>query len=280
MECFRSVHFIIAFYEKGGIFTFYEKMNAESRRLETQIDEVRRRLEKLPEGNIFCTHDGNQVKWYRSQGKHQTYISKRKDRLLAEQLAEKKYLSFILQDLLQEKKAIDCYLKHCEKATGKAEQMLVNEPAYRELLSKHFKPLSQELQEWMVSSYDHNALHPEKRIIKTTSGNLVRSKSEALIDMTLQKYRIPFRYECALQLDTTKLYPDFTIRHPKTGEIYYWEHFGMMDDPEYRLDVSFKLRLYINNGIIPTYQLITTYESGEKPLGPDEIDQTVRKYFL
>ena len=88
------------------------------------------------------------------------------------------------------------------------------------------------------------------------------SKSEALIDMALFSHLIPFRYECELSLGTHILYPDFTIRHPKTDDIYYWEHFGLMDNPSYCQNVSFKLQQYSLNGIIPSIQLITTYETG------------------
>ena len=43
-------------------------------------------------------------------------------------------------------------------------------------------------------------MHPEHLICKSISGNMVRSKSEMMIDMLLFQHRIPFRYECALVL--------------------------------------------------------------------------------
>ncbi|MFQ8777759.1 MAG: hypothetical protein ACLR78_10425 [Roseburia sp.] len=61
----------------------------------------------------------------------------------------------------------------------------------------------------------------------------MRSKSEAMIAMLLHLNAIPYRYECALSLGGVTLFPDFTIRHPVTGVLYYWEHFGLMDDPAY-----------------------------------------------
>ena len=81
--------------------------------------------------------------------------------------------------------------------------------------------------------YDQNPLFPEQRIHKCASGHLVRSKSEAIIDMVLYTNQVPFRYECALTLGKTVIYPDFTIRDPSSGKTYYWEHFGMMDQPSY-----------------------------------------------
>lgn len=132
----------------------------------------------------------------------------------------------------------------------------------------------------MTSPYEHNTKYKEQLIHKTSSGNLVRSKSEAMIDMFLYMNRIPFRYECALQLGDTTLYPDFTIRHPQTGELYYWEHFGRMDDPFYYKNVFSKLHLYTSHGIIPSIHLITTYETKENPLSSEIIEKIIEHYFI
>lgn len=98
--------------------------------------------------------------------------------------------------------------------------------------------------------------------------------------MALFSHQIPFRYECELILGTHVLYPDFTIRHPKTGNVYYWEHFGLMDNPSYCRNVSLKLQEYSLNGIIPSIQLITTYETNKHPLNPEIIEKIINHYFL
>lgn len=132
----------------------------------------------------------------------------------------------------------------------------------------------------MNAPYDKNLNHPENLIHRTSSGNYVRSKSEMMIDMFLHVNNIPFRYECALELNSLIIYPDFTIRHPKTGEFYYWEHFGLMDNPSYAQNVPTKLRTYISNDIIPDINLITTYETQANPLSVEAIKMLVEYYFL
>ena len=132
----------------------------------------------------------------------------------------------------------------------------------------------------MYSPFEHNEKNPEQLIHKTISGNFVRSKSEAFIAMLLHINRIPFRYECALQLGETTIFPDFTIRHPETGQIYYWEHFGLMDNPAYCKNAFSKLQLYVSGGIIPTIHLITTYETLENPLSSELVENIVQQYFL
>ena len=108
----------------------------------------------------------------------------------------------------------------------------------------------------------------------------VRSKSEAMIAMLLHLNAIPYRYECALSLGGVTLFPDFTIRHPGTGALYYWEHFGLMDDPTYAKNAGSKLSLYAANGIIPSVHLITTYETKAYPLSAGMIEHLISYYFL
>lgn len=98
--------------------------------------------------------------------------------------------------------------------------------------------------------------------------------------MFLYMHKIPFRYECAIHLDSLTFYPDFTIRHPRTGEFYYWEHFGFVDNPNYRNKMHFKLEHFISNGILPTGHLITTFETKEQPLNPSLVEDIIKYYFV
>lgn len=256
----------------------YERALNESQRLETEINSLQRQLKRLPDGKLICSGNGKYYKWYRSDGHEKVYIPK-SERDLAERLALKKYLTLRLKNSLREKKAIDFYLRHHDSNAYQMEQSLLNLPGYNELLFSSFKPLSHELYDWMNSSYEKNNKYPEKLNYRTYSGNYVRSKSEAIIEMFLCKYKVPFRYECALQLGGVYIYPDFTIRHPKTGEVYYWEHFGLMDDLTYIKNTTSKIQLYASNGIIPTIQLITTYETKENPLNTEMVEKIVQYYF-
>ena len=257
----------------------YEKALAEHKRLEERINELERKIDELPDGRLFCVRNGGYYKWYRSDGNKQIYIPKR-ERTLAEKLAVKKYLSYLVNELKQEKMALEFYFRHHKTELKQSEKMLTDMPEYQELLSSYFSPLSEELKKWMNEPYERNLKYPEQLTQKASGNKYVRSKSEVLIDMMLAQNNIPFRYECALQLGETTIYPDFTIRHPKTGETYYWEHFGMMDSLAYRKNVSLKLQNYISSGIIPTIQLITTYETKEKQLDLDVIEKIIKEYFL
>lgn len=257
----------------------YERMLAERQRIEGQISSVKEQIETLPEGNLVCARNGSHYKWYRSDGHNQIYIPK-KDRKLAEQLAKKKYLSLLLKELENERKAITSYLQYHKQTLLPSERLLVDNTEYQKLLTSNYAPVSQELNDWSNACYESNLKYSQQLTHKTISDKFVRSKSEAIISTLLFVNKIPYRYECELQLGEIVLYPDFTIRHPKTGKTYYWEHFGRMDDPLYNKNVPLKLQTYISHGIIPDIQLITTYETAEYPLSSEKVEQIIKEYFL
>lgn len=256
----------------------YARISNERQRLQQQIDSLEHSLAALPDGKLICSHNGKYYKWYQSDGISKTYIPK-SNRTLAEQLAVKKYLSCVLDELSHEKTALDFYLRHHHSDSDQAIRLLTETPGYTELLSPYFKSAQQENQDWMNAPFEQCTKNPEHLIHKTLSGHFVRFKSEAMIDSHLFATHIPFRYECALSLGNTVIYPDFTIRPPKTGEIFYWEHFGLMDDPSYSRTTATKLQTYITNGIIPSIQLITTYETQKNPLGTEVIHKIIEHYF-
>lgn len=146
-------------------------------------------------------------------------------------------------------------------------------------MAPYFTPISQELLTWTNNPYDQNPYHPEGLIHRSISGKLLRSKSESIIDMILFQEKIPYRYECQLLLGDQIIYPDFTIRHPHTGKLFYWEHFGQMDNPEYYTKACSKIHLYVSHGIIPTINLITTYETKSFPLASEDVKEIVDHYF-
>lgn len=255
-----------------------ETLLTQSKRLEAEIKSLQAKLQHFPDGKIICAQNEGRYKWYRSDGKHRTYIPK-KEHDLAEQLAMKKYLTLRLEECRQEKHAIDLYLRHYPSLESPSRKLLTSS-GYRELLAPYFTPDEDTFTSWMNAPFETNPKNPEHLTFQTVSGRYVRSKSESIIDMLLYTNHIPFRYECALSLGGATLYPDFTILHPITGKIIYWEHFGLMDDPGYRSTAHSRLQLYTSHGIIPTIHLITTFETKDNPLSPEYVKKTIQQYFL
>lgn len=261
---------------KGGITTFYENALKEYQRLTAKLATIQKQLSTLPEGKLFCTTQNKYAKWYVTTKDGCHYIPK-KDKVFAMKLAQKKLLLKQQKDYTHEKNALDFYLRHHKPYSW--HKLFTEAPEYQDLLREAFTPPRQELAEWANSPYPKNLSYPEQLQYKSSSGLFVRSKSESMIALFLQMYKIPFRYECALTFDNATIYPDFTIRHPATGAFIYWEHFGLMDDPLYQKNTISKLQLYTSNGIIPSIHLITTFETKDHPLSPETIENIIKLHF-
>ena len=53
----------------------------------------------------------------------------------------------------------------------------------------------------------------------------------------------------------------------------------MMDDPDYIRKAYRKMQLYTENGIIPSVNLIMTFETLENPLDSEMLEEIVHFYF-
>lgn len=257
----------------------YRRALMSSEQVKKEITKIEQDLKDMPEGKFVCSHTGPYTKWFSSDGKKYTYIPKR-ERWLAEKLLLKKQYLKRLRYLKREQKAINYYLNHHDKKAAEEESAFFASIEFQDLLASTYKTQSEELQEWAQAPYNANPNHPESLKHRAASGKMVRSKSEAQIDYFLTKCKIPFRYECELEIGGKIIYPDFTIRHPVTGDLFYWEHFGMMDDPDYCSKTHSKLHLYTSNGIYPTINLIATYETQDNPLDMEMIEKIIEYYFL
>ena len=76
--------------------------------------------------------------------------------------------------MLQEKKAIESYFKYHVETDESLLALFSDDSGYNELLKNYYKPVSQELQEWMSAPYEQNPAFPEQLIHKGVSGNLLR----------------------------------------------------------------------------------------------------------
>lgn len=255
----------------------YEQLQHEYANIESQLASIQKQIASLPPGKLICAKNGKHYKWYQSDGHTSVYLPK-KCRSTAEKLAYKKYLSQQQTELLRTQKALRAYLDH--DSPHNSTDFFAKHPELNSLLASHLKPISQELADWTTADYESNPNFPQHLTLKSISGHFVRSKSESLIDMLLFTKQIPFRCECALKLGEVTIYPDFTIRHPRTGKYYYWEHFGLADDYRYGQNICSKLQLYISNDLIPSIHLITTFETKESPLSVDTIQKIINEYFL
>lgn len=257
----------------------YNLIIKERIKLISQIEVLKKNLSELPKENLLCTKNGKNTKWYISNGMTPIYIPKSK-RSLAEALAIKKYYTMQLNELMMEVNSLDKYLASHKDSNIKASCLFDETSNYKELLKSHFQAIPKDQQDWQNATFDHNTSHPKALIHTTFAGHKVRSKSEVIIANSLFINKIPYRYECGVHFDNIMMYPDFTICHPENMKIYYWEHFGMMDSISYRETTFNKLRIYSNNGIVPSINLIATFETQRHPIDSGKIQSIIQEYFL
>ncbi len=129
----------------------------------------------------------------------------------------------------------------------------------------------------------------EDRLIhRTQRGDVVRSKSEVIIaDLLLTKGLQHYLYEKRLVgSDGSVRYPDFTIEDAATGQTVYWEHLGMLHDPEYRARWDKKLAWYRDQEILPHEEgggpggtLIVTRDDEKGGIDSGQLEQLVEMVF-
>ena len=247
-------------------------------KLDKQIKHVEEMLETLPPGSFICSRRGKGYKWEQYLNGEKNYIKKEK-RKLAEKLAYKKFLTAMLDDLKNEKLSLEFFLRHRNTEMPEHLKLLEESPEIQNLISPYFIPFNKGLKKWMEEPYEKYEEFSDYLKIDTYIGIKVRSKSEAFICNQLYLNKIPFRYECALHIGSETFYPDYTIRHPKTGEIYYWEHLGAIDKPEYVRRNYRKIQTYNMNGIYQTEKLILTYETESNPFNEAKAKKIIEDYF-
>ena len=195
----------------------------------------------------------------------------------------KKYAQLELDYLRKKRSAIENCLQISEVSSG-AEDLLKEQSPYRDLILPYYSNHSrnsEKLAAWAQAEYISNPDYPDGKKFHTKKGELVRSKSEVFIADALFTHRIPYRYEQKLDLGSAGyFFPDFTVCHPRYLKTIYWEHFGLMDSEDYAHKAYRKLDIYTLNGIIPTLNLITTFETKENPIDSYVIEKNIKDFFL
>lgn len=121
--------------------------------------------------------------------------------------------------------------------------------------------------------------HAEGLIHRTRRGIPVRSKSEVIVADTLDRLGISYEYEKPL-VPVSKprdfRLPDFTVSYQ--GDVFYWEHLGMLNVPAYLESWERKLEWYKTNGFID--QLITSEDAADGGIDAAAIERQARERVM
>ena len=251
---------------------------------EARVRQLEKVLRESPDGNLRIIQKNGKYFFDIRKAEHgvrkSRYISKDNQTLL-EQYAKKRFAAELLPKLRGNLNAANAFitlhsgLEETEIAAG----------LHPEILSKcssiYLSP-EEYAQNWLNSRGPEQIIIGSPPNIKTIRGELVRSKSEAIIDNCLHSHGLIFQYERGLYLPTNSYatFPDFTILLLSSLEEMYWEHFGMMDDPDYADSALKKISNYILNGIIPGKNLICTFETRNQPLSSVDVETYIKEFLL
>ncbi|MFL8887770.1 hypothetical protein [Helcococcus kunzii] len=207
------------------------------------------------------------------------YISKDNPKLI-KSLANKSYLPKLKKLVNKRLYQLNNILK--DYSETEIDDIYENLNTYRkELITPVVPTAKQNLETWKATPYSGNEFVTNAPLIDTNKGDQVKSKSEKIIADKLYALGIPYKYECPLVIDKyTKFYPDFTLIDPFTNKEMYWEHFGMIDNPEYAAAAIKKIAIYEKNGIQMGINLIVSFESSKSGLDNSYIDCLIKRYFI
>ncbi|MGX8774077.1 MAG: hypothetical protein ACSW8G_03355 [Bacillota bacterium] len=113
--------------------------------------------------------------------------------------------------------------------------------------------------DWGNRPYEQSDFMTEFKRHTTSRGLKVRSKSEALICECCYKFNLPFRYEQVHLIGDKLIAPDLTFED-YWRDFFFWEHLGMMDNPEYAERNFKKLERYYDAGLVPGDNLILSFD--------------------
>lgn len=236
-----------------------------------------REIKDLPDGAIIKRGDENYYIKGRYNGKQFMTALDPSDKSIYKQLVLKRYIKKELPVLKNQIRLFESFIEKSKILDPCRFKSEMTEP-YRDLcgldifLQGDFDP-----EQWKEQEYKRNPFYPEGLIHMTGNGIRTRSKSETMIGMQLERSGFSFRVEEELVLSDKIFYPDFTVLQHEIRRLIYWEHLGLIDDPEYVMKNLRKLEFYSEHGIILGHNLVITYETKDKPLTIEAINETIEK---
>lgn len=216
----------------------------------------------------------------------ETYLPVAK-RAEAAKLAYNGYVKEYLNDLKEEKKAIDHYIKWAEKEPHAVNYLKVH-PGHSALILGHIpnhmnSDIYQRGQAWKSTPYERSNLNSNSLKYQTiVPGLMVRSKAEADIISRLEAFGVAYHYEELFEEKSYNGFPihlDFKCFNARTCKEFWWEHQGKWDDPNYTVNIATREKILFQAGLIPWKNLIITTETLDMPLDILWVDEII-KFFL
>ncbi len=254
-----------------------------ARRLELQnaLNIKLKAQEKAPHGHLRITHPdkGRSPQFYHTtntEDRNGVYL-KQSQTALIKNLAQKDFDLKLIKLLQAQLHALEKLISITEGRIGNLYSKL--SPTRQTLVTPATLTDSQYVEEWNNIVWEGLSFSEDAPEFFTAKNERVRSKSEVIIADTLYRNNIPYRYEYSLELGGNIFHPDFLCLNLSTRKEFLWEHFGMMDNPEYLENVIRKLKIYYEHDIIPGKNFIITMETQSSPINIRQIEKLITVFL-
>ena len=270
-------------HEREIAMFYKDELNRMIKELRERRDDLLGELKTLPEGEFMCTEQDGLKRYFQrlpasgNRKKERRYGIKRKPEVL-NGLVRKEYVTRALR-------TIDKDIRALEFAAGRYRPSDEN-TLMEGFVSKHPELAGSiyssgvNVEEWKSEYGRIDGYFPDSLIQTAADGTRMRSKNEVYIASRLDHYGLTYRSDCPAGIRGLNRAPDFTILRKRDGKIIYWEHMGMMDDLEYRIDNKRKLEEYEEAGIVPWDNLIVTYDTIDGGLRADLVEAMIQSWLL
>ena len=249
-------------------------------------------VKNAPTGLIRIVQKNGKLQFYKRESetdKQGKYLPRAEDKL-AQAIIQKEYNQKTLPALEAEISCLKNFLTEYKSKTSNS--VYEKLPSTRQQIVTPLTLTDEQYTDaWLKVEYRHKKLPDDAQPFFTENNEHVRSKSEVIIANALKAAGIPYRYEFPLLMDKNadnpdfpdydfcKLHPDFYCLNLRTRQEFAWEHFGMMDDPDYATRATEKLQLYAENGFFPGKNLIITMETTQNQLSSKILKKIIKTYL-
>ena len=249
--------------------------------LERLLAENEEAMKSDPTGILRASRHHGGYQYYvreNKQDKNGRYLQNEEIEL-ARQLAQAEYHKHLDQALRKELQMIHKWQRLCNVAPWDEAYEKLTTPK-RNLVEIPVLSDEDYAAAWSAMEFERKEFHDDDPELYSTRGERVRSKSEVLIADALYAAGISYHYEMPLKLKRRGvIHPDFTVLRMQDRKAIYWEHFGKMDDYEYRMKAFERMRDYEANGYYLGHNLIATFETRKQPLDTRTVRGIVEQVF-
>ena len=271
-----------------------QQLQREIETREKALAAAQRRLSKAPAGKLQVKTSRGHERFYKHMPKNEhpegsakaadsdlrkytvQYLSQRNmEEILA--LADKRYCEALIKDLEHEIRAMRRFQAELHPEKKYDDAKLIPE-SLRDKIRPVVLPQEARCMLWQGEPFRSNIFPIDPAsVYKTIRDESVRSRAECYIANALAARSLAYHYEELLEINSSVIYPDFTIMHPVSGELYYLEFFGMMDNPAYAEKALQKIRTYQAAGLAP--RLICIFDSKSASFQTAVLDAILDSYF-